>query len=171
MDGSDVVAARETRFRGKESSSNGRMGTRDGLWARAAIGALVVVNAVAFLGASMIHFGIPIPLGVTTLSDVIILPAGIAEGAIGVAFAVAAAAIFGRWSWGWNGTLAAHLVGILGVFIGLGVSLTDSGDSSRANFLFHLTILPILVAGLGLLLTRSGRAGLRKNATAPKVTG
>lgn len=171
MDGSDVVAAGEDRFRGKESNSNGRLGTRRGLWARAALGALVVVNAVAFLAASVIHFGIPIPLGVATLSDVVLLPAGIAEGAIGVAFAVAAAAMFARWTWAWNGTVAAHLFGIVGVFIGLGVSLSDSGDSSRANFLFHLTILPILVVGLGLVLTRSGRAALGRNAAAPKVTG
>ncbi len=131
---------------------------------------LVVGNAIAFLAASVIHFGYAIPLGFATLSDVTILPAGIAEGVIGVAFVAAAASVLGKWRWAWNGTLAAYLLGIIGVLIGLGVSATDSGDSSRANFLFHLTILPVLVVGMVLLVTRGGRAGLGRTAAIPKVS-
>ncbi len=164
-----MAAVSGTRLRGKDSNTDGRMEVRRGMGARVVLEVLVVVNAVAFLAASVLHFGLPIPLGFTTLSDVTILPAGIAEGTIGVAFAVAAAAALARWDWAWSGTLAAYLLGIVGVFIGLGVSAADSGDSSGANFLFHLTILPVLLVGLGLLLTRSGRSGLGKTAAAPKV--
>ncbi len=165
-----MAAASETRFRGKESNSNGGLEARRGPMARAITAVLVVGNAVAFLAASVIHFGYAIPLGFATLSDVTILPAGIAEGVIGVAFVAAAASVLGRWSWAWNGTLAAYVLGIIGVLIGLGVSATDSGDSSRANFLFHLTILPVLVVGMVLLVTRGGRAGLGRTAAIPKVS-
>ncbi len=137
---------------------------------RAITAFLVVGNGIAFLATSVIHFGYAIPLGFATLSDVTILPAGIAEGVIGVAFVAAAASVLGRWSWAWNGTLAAYVLGIIGVLIGLGVSATDSGDSSRANFLFHLTILPVLVVGLVLLVTKGGRAGLGRTAAIPKVS-
>lgn len=170
MDGSDVDAASETRLRGKESGANGAVEARRRAVSRALTGILVVGNAIAFLAASVIHFGYAIPLGFATVSDVTIIPAGIAEGVIGGAFVVAAAAVLGRRTWAWNATLAAYLLGIIGVFIGLGVSATDSGDSSRANFLFHLTILPVLVGGLAVLLTRGGRAGLGRSAATAKVS-
>lgn len=136
------------------------METRRGPWARVALGALIVVNAVAFLGASIVHFGVPIPLGITTLADVTILPAGIVEGAIGIAFVVAAAAVLARRDWAWSETVGAHVFGILGVLIGLSVTLRDPGDSSSANFQFHVAVLPVLVAGLVLLLTEGGKAAL-----------
>lgn len=164
-----MSAASGTRLRGEESSSKGRLETRRGTLPRVVTEILIAGNTVAFLVASVIHFGYPIPLGFATLSDVTLLPAAIAEGIIGIGFAVAGAAVLARRDWAWGGTLAAYLLGIVGVLIGLGVSLTDSGDSSRANFLFHLTILPVLVAGLVLLLTRSGRAALGRVA-APGVS-
>ncbi len=164
-----MVAASETRFRGKGSSSGGGAVTRPGERSRVVLEALLVVDAIAFLAASVIHFGYAIPLGFTTLSDVTILPAGMAEGVIGVVFAVAAAAAFADWDWAWNGTLAAYLLGIVGVLIGIGVSVGDSGDSSRSNLLFHLTVLPLLVLGLAVLLTPTGRASLGRKTAAPKV--
>ncbi len=165
-----MAAASDTRLRGKVSDSDGLARTRRGAASRAIAGVLVMGNAIAFLAASVIHLGYPIPLGFATLSDVTILPAGIAEGVIGVAFVGAAAAVLARWTWAWNATLAAYLLGILGVLIGLGVSAVDSGDSSRANFLFHLTILPVLVVGLALLLTKDGREGLGRSAASPRVS-
>ncbi len=166
MEGSDVAADAEARFRGRESRSSGNAATPRNVVARIALEVLVCGSAAAFLIASAIHFGAQIPLGFATLSDVTILPAGIAEGLIGAAFAGAAAAVFARWSWAWNGTLAAYLLGILGVLIGIGVSMTDSGDSSKANLLFHVTILPVLVAGLALILTRSGKTALGRSPEA-----
>ncbi len=162
MEGNDAVAVQENRFRDKESGSAGSAVTRRSIRARVALEALAVGNAVAFLAASVVHLGYTIPLGFATLSDRTILPAGIAEGVIGVGFAIAAAFVFAKASWAWNGTIAAYLLGIVGVLIGLGVSLTDSGDSTRVNFLFHLSVLPVLVLGFALTLTRSGRRGLGK---------
>ena len=156
--------------RGKDPSSDGGLETRRGAGARVALEILIVVNTVSFLVASAIHSGFQIPLGFTTLSDVTILPAEIAEGAIGIVFALAAAGVFARMAWAWIGTMAAHAFGILGVLIGLSVTLNDPGDASSANFWFHLIILPVLVVGLVLLLTRSGKAALGRNTTPPKAS-
>ena len=164
-----MSAVSETRLRGKESSSKGSLEARRGPAVRVATEILVVGNGAAFLVASVIHFGVQIPLGFATLADVSILPAAIAEGVIGLALAAAGAAVLARWTWAWTGTLAAYLLGIVGVLIGLGVSVTDSGDSSRANLLFHLTILPVLVVGLVLLATGSGQTALGR-ASSPKVS-
>ncbi len=165
-----MAAASENRLRGKESSSNGGVETRRGVRARIALEVLLVVDAVAFLAASAIHFGARIPLGFTTLADATILPAGIAEGAIGIAFVLAALAVFSRRDWGWNATVGAYLFSVLGVLVGLSVSLNDSADSSPANLLFHEAVLPLLVIGLILLLSRGGKVGLGKTTAAPKVS-
>ena len=155
--------------RGKESNSTGSPEARRGVGARIALEILIVVNAVAFLGASVIHFGYAIPLGFTTLADAALPQAAVAEGVIGVAFVVAAAAVFARGSWAWGATLVAYLLGVIGVLIGLSVSVGDPDLSSSPNFWFHLAILPVVVVGLLLLFTRSGRAGLGKASTAAKV--
>ena len=169
MVGSDVTAAPDTRLRGAESSSNGRLAARGGAGARIALEILIVVDAVAFLGASLVHFGIAIPLGFTTLADAALPQAAIAEGVIGAAFVVAAAAAFARTSWAWGATLVAYLLGVFGVLIGLSVSVGDPDLSSSPNFLFHLSILPVVVVGLLLGLTRGGRAGLGKGSAVPRV--
>lgn len=148
---------------------DGGLEDRGRTWEAGILEALIVGEAVAFLLASIVHFGFQIPLGFATLSDVTILPAGIAEGAIGLGFVVAALAVFARRDWAWTGTLGAHLIGILGVLVGLGVTLRDSGDSSPANLLFHEAVLPVLVVGLILLLTRSGQAALGRRANPSKV--
>ncbi len=162
MEGSDVAAAGEDRLRGKESSSDGNGGTPRGVGARIALKVLIGVNAVAFLVASVVHFGYAIPLGFATLADAALPQAAIAEGVIGVAFVVAAAAVFTQSSWAWGATLVAYLLALVGVAIGLSVSLGDPDLTSSANFWFHLSVLPVVVAGLLLALTRSGRAGLGK---------
>ncbi len=161
MDGSDVAAASEARLRrGKDSTSEGGIDVRRARGTRLALEVLLVVDTVAFLGASIIHFGFAIPLGFTTLSDAVLLPAAIAEGAIGIVLALATAAVFSRLDWAWIGTMAAEVFGILGVLIGLSVTLGDPADSSSANFLFHLSILPVLVIGLILLVTPGGTTAL-----------
>ncbi len=160
MDGSDVAAVRETRLRGKDPSSNSSLEARRAPGTRLALEGLLVADTVSFLAASVIHFGVSIPLGVTTLTDAVLLPAAIAEGAIGIALALATAAVFSRLDWAWIGAMAAEVFGILGVFVGLSVTLGDPTDSSSANFLFHLGILPALVVGLILLVTPSGRTAL-----------
>ncbi len=170
MVSSDVAAAPDTELRGEPSSLNERQETRRGVWARIALEVLIVVNAVAFLAASVIHFGYSIPLGFTTLADATILQAATAEGVIGVAFVVAATAVFARSTWAWGATLVAYLLAVIGVLIGLSVSVGDPDLSSSANFWFHLTILPLVVVGLVLLVARSGRAGLGKASAAPKVS-
>ncbi len=168
MASNDVAAIPDARLRGKESNSpSGYKAGRTG--ARVALELLIVVDAVAFLGASIIHFGYAIPLGFTTLADAALPQAAVAEGVIGVAFVVAVAAVFARRSWAWGGTLVAYLLGVIGVLIGLSVSVGDPDLSSSPNFGFHLAILPVVVVGLLLLVTSGGREGLGKGSAARTV--
>ncbi len=170
MASSDLTAAPDAPLRGDTSSSNGRLKARRGVGARVALEILGVVNAAAFLGASVIHFGYEIPLGFMTLADAALPQAAVAEGVIGVAFLVAAFAVFARRTWAWGGTLAAYLLAVVGVLIGLGVSVGDPDLSSSPNFLFHLSILPVVVVGLLFLMTRAGRAGLGKASAVLRVS-
>lgn len=156
-----MTAASDTRLRGEALSSDGRAEARRGARARIALEGLTVIAAAAFLAASVVHFGFAIPLGFTTLSDATLLQAAMAEGAIGVAFVVAAVVVLARGSWAWGATLVAFLLGLVGVIIGLGVSAADPDLTSSANFLFHASIFPVVVVGLALALTRSGRIALR----------
>lgn len=161
MEGSEVPTAANRRFRrGEESNSKSARQGRGSARIGRALKVLIVVDAVSFLGASIIHFGISIPLGLAVLSDVPILPAAIVEGAIGIAFVLAAAAVFTRQGWAWSGTLGAHLFGILGVLVGLSVTLRNPDGTSTGNFWFHLIILPVLVAGILLLLIPRPRAAV-----------
>lgn len=164
-----MAVGSDSRVRGRESNSERRLDARGGVGARIALEVLVVVNAVAFLAASVIHFGVSIPLGFATVADATLPQAAVAEGVIGVAFVVAAAAVFSRSTRAWGATLVAYLLAAVGVVIGLSVSAGDPDLTSSANFWFHLGILPVVVAGLALVLTRSGRAVLGRR-TPPKVS-
>src|SRR5205823_14806982 len=70
-----------------------------------AVRVLLVVEAVAFLLAALVHLGMPIPLG---LAEPRIVPATIAEGLSGLFFTVSAYAGFARRTWAWPLTTAAH---------------------------------------------------------------
>ncbi len=169
MASGDLTAAPNARLRGEAPKSNGRLEARHGAGTRAALEVLIGIDAVAFLAASIIHLGFAIPLGFTTLADATILQAATAEGVIGVAFVVASAAVLLRRSWAWGATLVAYLLSLVGVLIGLSVSVGDPDLTSSANFLFHVSILPAVVVGLVLVLTPSGRAALQR-AKPPKVS-
>ena len=121
------------------------------------IGVLMVLEAVTFLLAAMLHLGIQFPLG---FSEPQIIPATVVEGLCGIFLAVGAYAVFVRKSWAWQGAVAAHVFAVAGVLLGITALALGAGPSTQVNTIYHRTILVVLVLVLALLLTPGARAEL-----------
>ncbi len=97
------------------------------------ISVLIVVESVTFLLAALLHTGIQFPLGI---SQPRIIPATIVEGLCGLFLAVSAYAVFARKTWAWRVAIAAHAFAVVGVLLGIFVTIRNPG-SDEANAL-HL---------------------------------
>ncbi|MFC0555694.1 hypothetical protein ACFFHJ_32820 [Planotetraspora thailandica] len=112
---------------------------------------------------SVIHFGVDIPVGFTTISDPF---AGAAppEAVISGVMAVGATAVFTRRTTTRRVALGTTLFALLGTAYGLTITL----DSTRTGDLaYHLGILATLLAILGLLLVPARRADARVTGREP----
>ena len=121
------------------------------------IGVLMVLEAITFLLAALLHLGIQFPLG---FSEPQIIPATIVEGLCGIFLAVGAYAVFVRKSWAWQGAVAAHVFAVAGVLSGITALALGAGPSTEVNTVYHRTILVVLVVVLASLLTPGARAEL-----------
>jgi hypothetical protein len=104
--------------------------------------------AAAFAVVSVVHFGIAIPLGFTTVSDS--FPgAAPPEAVIAVAVAVGAISVLTGWPSSRRVGLATTSFALLGTAYGLTVTLasTRTGD-----VIYHFGILAMLVITLGMTL-------------------
>ncbi len=125
------------------------------------ISVLMVAEAVTFLLAALLHVGIPLGF-----SEPRILPAAIVEGLCGLFLAVSTYAVFARTTWAWGTALAAHLVAVAGVLLGITALALGAGPSTEANTIYHRVILGVLVAVLVLLATPAARAALGRRMSA-----
>jgi hypothetical protein len=117
-----------------------------------ALGGLIAAAAVSFAMASVIHAGAVIPLGLTTVSDP--FPgAVIPEAVIAVVVAAGALAVLTRRPAARGAAVMATLFGLLGTAYGLTVTL---GSARTGDIAFHVGILVVLAAILGLLLLPRG---------------
>ena|SRR5215472_15355284 len=73
---------------------------------------LIVIEAVTFLLAALLHTGIQFPLGI---SQPQIIPATIVEGLCWLFLSVSAYAVFARKTWAWRAAIAAHAFAVVGV--------------------------------------------------------
>ena len=80
------------------------------------ISVLMVLEAITFLVAALLHLGIQLPLG---FSEPQIIPATIVEGLCGIFLAVSAYAVIARKTWAWGGAIAAHVFAVAGVLLGI----------------------------------------------------
>src|SRR5258708_8257908 len=99
----------------------------------------MVAEAVTFLFAALMHVGIPLGF-----SEPRIIPAAIVEGLCGLLLAVSACAVVARTTWAWGAALAAHLVAVAGVLLGV-IALAPGG---RPRTMAHTNYPPALLAGL-----------------------
>ncbi len=103
---------------------------------------------MSFAMASIIHAGVAIPLGVTTLRDP--FPGAVVpEAVIAVVVAAGAVAVLTRRPAAWGIALLATLFGLLGTAYGLTVTL---GSARTGDVAYHVGILVVLAVTLGLLL-------------------
>ncbi len=125
------------------------------------ISVLMVAEAVTFLLAALLHLGIPLGF-----SEPRILPAAIVEGLCGLFLAVSTYAVVARAHLAWGVALAAHLVAVAGVVLGITALALGAGPSTEANTIYHRVILGILIVVLLLLATPAARAALRRRTQA-----
>src|SRR5258708_12218427 len=103
----------------------------------------MVAEAVTFLFAALMHVGIPLGF-----SEPRIIPAAIVEGLCGLLLAVSACAVVARTTWAWGAALAAHLVAVAGVLLGIIALAPGAGPRPMANPIYHRPILWGLFVGL-----------------------
>ncbi len=119
---------------------------------------LVVLEAITFLGGALLHLGVRIPLGFAVLVEPRIPDAVIVEGLCGLFLSVGAYAMFTRKAWA--ALVAAHVFAVAGVLLGIGALAVGLGPTTELNYVYHRTILVVLVAGLVLLWTPSVKEAL-----------
>ena len=124
------------------------------------ISVLMVLEAITFLLAAMLHLGVQFPLG---FSEPQIIPATIVEGLCGIFLAVGAYAVFARKSWAWQGAVAAHVFAVAGVLLGITALALGRGPSTEANTIYHRVMLVVLVVVLAGLSTPGARAALGRS--------
>jgi hypothetical protein len=122
-----------------------------------AIRILVAFEAVTFLVAASLHLGVTLPFG---LSEPRILPAAIAEGLAGIFCTGSAFAVLSRKPWAWYAAVAANVLALFGVLLGVWALASGYGPSTNLNGFYHRMVLAALVACIVLLLTPAGQAGL-----------
>jgi hypothetical protein len=111
-------------------------------------GLLMALAAVSFAVASVVHFGVRIPVGFTTISDY--FPgAALPEAVIAVIVAVGATAVLTRRTWSRGIALLTTSFALLGTAFGLTITLNSPRPGDVA---YHLSILATLLIILGLLL-------------------
>lgn len=124
------------------------------------ISVLIVVEAVSFLVASLLHMGVQFPLGISEPPNQY---AAIVEGMCGIFLAVSAIVVFARGAGAWGIAVAAHVFAIAGVILGIIVVIRGGVSGDEANAIYHPIILVVLIVTLILLMTRGARDALGRH--------
>jgi hypothetical protein len=112
---------------------------------------LMLVAALTLALASIIHFGIVIPLGIATVNDP--FPgARIPEAIIAVVVAIGASGVLLKWRGSWWLALTALLFAIAGVIVGLRFVLLTGFVTRPGDLVYHAALMVLLLVALGLLL-------------------
>lgn len=122
------------------------------------VATLLGLATLTFVAASVIHFGVQLPLGVVTIYDPF-QGAAIPEAIIAAVLAGGLVTVLTRARAAWAVALGATIFGVLGVIVGvsviLGRQLGRSGDLA-----YHVTMLVELLLTVGVLLTPQARRAL-----------
>ena len=116
--------------------------------------------AVTLAAASVLHFGVSVSLGPATVSDPF-RGAAIPEAVIAAVVAVGAVSVLTRRATAWWVALGTTLFAVLGTAYGLTVTVPRGEPGDIA---YHLGLLTLLVATVGLLLASRGRRPVRGNS-------
>src|SRR5436189_5560068 len=124
------------------------------------IAGLMLMEALSLAIASVVHFGVVLPLGVLTLADPF-AGARIPEAIIAVVVAVAAISLLTRWVGAWWLALAATIFAIAGVLVGVSIVLFGTG-ARPGDLIYHFSLLVALLVTVGLLFTPAARQAIRR---------
>ncbi len=122
----------------------------------AAISGLLIAATLTFVAASLLHFGVSIPIAGTTIKDSS-EGAAISEMIIAIVMASGSLSVVGRLRASWQIALATVLFALLGVLYGLSVTVRGARIGDIA---YHVTVLVILLITGGLLLMPNARRTL-----------
>lgn len=125
-----------------------------------AVGVISALEALTFLIGALLHLGVEIPLGFVVLEEPRIFPAVIVESLCGLFLAVVAYTVLARKSWAWPAAVAGHAFALGGVLLGVTALALGGGPNTALNYVYHRTMLVVLVAVLVVLATPAGRNAL-----------
>jgi hypothetical protein len=123
-----------------------------------AICGLMALATVSFALASLVHFGIVLPLGLVTLDDPF-AGAAIPEAVIAIVLGIGTATVIGRQAKRWRVASVATVFAILATLYGLSVTL---GSSRTGDITYHVFVLVLLLAILVFLLLPAGKRSLTR---------
>jgi hypothetical protein len=122
------------------------------------IGGIVLLEAITFLIATLLHGGVYLPIGIV---EPVSIPAMVAEGIIGIVLFVAAYTIFTRKGRAaWVMTLTAHIISVAGVLLGMVAMALAPAADTEANQLYHRIALGVASLMLLFLFTRAAKDAL-----------
>lgn len=106
--------------------------------------------------ASMVHFGVVIPLGIVTLDDP--FPgAWIPEAVIAIVLTVGSISLLARWPGAWWWALLSIVLAIAGTVVGIRVVLVSGAGTAAGDLIYHAGLLAILLVALVLLFLTDTR--------------
>jgi hypothetical protein len=126
--------------------------------ARQTIGGLMALATLTLACASLLHFGLALPLGAATLADPdrgaaipeAVIATVLAAGVIGVALRLGAA---------WVMALVAVGFAVAGVLVGITFTLPTG---RTGDIVYHFCLLALLLTTAVMLLVPTGRQALRR---------
>lgn len=124
------------------------------------LGVAVLVEAASFLTGAYLHVGGRLPLGFAVLAEPRILDAAIVEAVCGLLLAGSAYAVLAQKQWTWQAVLAAQVISLGGVSLGVAALAAGLGPDTASNALYHRVMLVVLAGGIGLLWTSPLKAAL-----------
>src|SRR3989442_13937137 len=113
------------------------------------ISVLIVGEAITFLLATLLHLGVPLPLGI---SEPRIIPAAIVEGLCGLFLAVSAYAVLTHKTWAWWVAIAAHTFAVAGGLLGGTPPALGPGPRTQEHTPYHAAKLGGTVLSAALLI-------------------
>jgi hypothetical protein len=128
---------------------------------RIPVGLLMSAAAVTLAAASVLHFGVTIPLGPVTVSDPF-KGAAIPEAVIATVVAVGGVSVLARRSASWWPGLGTTLFALLGTAYGLTVTVPRG---QLGDIVYHLSLLTLLLAAAGLLVASGGWRAVQDGTT------
>lgn len=126
-----------------------------------ATASVMLLAAVTLALASIVHFGVVIPLGIVTLNDPF-AGARIPEAIIAIIAAAGAISLLAGWPGAWWAALFSILFAIAGVFVGIRFVLFTGPVTRPGDLLYHGSLLILLLVALVLLWLPATRRTLQR---------